>query len=447
MKDILEETWTYRIMVILCLCILLVYTYLTNEDILLKYMGGEFALDTMLIWHIGIVGLLSLVLFYLLQSTLDYKSQNIVLKQYISNMQAELNVERDAFKDLKSVSGDKILQLGAFIVTISDMAKALNSVLETVPLLKTILRKSSALLGSEKCAIFMIDKDKKQLRLVDAVGYDKNKLEEMTLECDKSSGMLGLSAAEGKFYSRNTLEEDYSKKYILKNDKFPVRFSQPIVYGGEVLAIICIGDIRIEISESHIIRILSAMANFGAVAISNSSLVERIKDQSIRDSLTQLYNHQHFQQKFDNMISEAINTKTHLGFMMIDLDHFKKLNDTYGHQMGDLGLIKLAHILNAKAKEGDEAARYGGEEFAYISPGLNLKETVNLADEIRNEYKNVVLELNGAKASCTLSVGVSVYLPDVTGKIDKNTLIKIADKALYEAKAKGGDIVVAAKGV
>ncbi len=445
MKDILEENWTYRIMVGMCLCILLAHIYITNEATLLNYISGNFTFDAGLIWQIGIFALLSLVLFYLLESTLDYKSQNEILKEYIRKIQTELDTEREAIKDLKSISGDKIVKLGSFIVTISDMAKELNSVLETTPLLKAILTKTSELLGSKRCAIFTVARDKKALQLVDATGYDKDELSRLQLSTDENSGMLGISASEGKFYSRSILSDDYSRKHVLENDRLQLQFCQPIIYGEEILAVICVGDVRAGLSDEYIIRILSTMANFGAVALTNTALVEKIKDQSTRDSLTQLYNHQHFQQRLDEMLFKAVKNRKPLGFIMIDLDHFKDLNDTYGHQMGDLGLRKLAHILKTKAKKDDVIARYGGEEFAYVSPNLNLEQITKLAEEIRKDFKNTELELEGAKASCTLSAGVAAYLPEKTKSVKKNVLIRVADEALYEAKEKGRDKVIVVK--
>jgi diguanylate cyclase (GGDEF)-like protein len=446
MKDIFEENWTYRILVIFSLCILLVYVYLTNEDTLLNYISGKFILDTRLIWQIGIFALLSLVLFYLLESTLDYKSQNEVLKEYLRKIQKELESEREALKDLKSASGDKIIKLGSFIVTISDMAKQLNSVLETTPLLKTILAKTAELLGSTKCAIFNLSKDKKNLHLVDAIGYENDKLSNLNLSCDEKSGLLGVCAQEGRFYSRAALSDDYNKRDILKNDKLETQFCQPITYADEILAVISIADAREGISDEYIIGILSTMANLGAVALTNTKLVEKIKDQSIRDSLTGLYNHQYFQESLTKALSNAVTNQKPLGFIIIDLDHFKKLNDTYGHQVGDLGLKKLAHLLKSKARADDITARYGGEEFVFAAPGLNLGETARLAEEIRKEFEDITLEFEDVKTKCTLSAGVSAYSPDETKAVRRNVLIRIADKALYEAKEKGRNRVVIAEG-
>ncbi|MFH0731989.1 MAG: sensor domain-containing diguanylate cyclase [Candidatus Omnitrophota bacterium] len=447
MKDIFEENWAYKAMVFLSLGILLIYTYIANESTIINCSKGVFLFDAKLIWQLGIYALLALVLFYLLDSALDYKSQGDVLKEYIQRIQNDLSVERDALQDLKSASGDKILELGSFIVTISDMAKELNSVLETKPLLKAILDKTAELLGSQKCAVFSVSKDKKAICLVDAIGYNKNDISDLDLKCDENSGMLGISAMEGKFYSRSALNDDYNKKHVLENDRLQIKFCQPIKYENEILAVICVGDTREGLADVHAIRILSAMANLGAVALTNTRLVDKIKDQSIRDGLTGLYNHQYFQQQFDTLLNKAIAEKSPLGFIIIDLDRFKKLNDTYGHQMGDAGLKKLAQILRADTKPTDIIARYGGEEFVCVSPGSNLQETIELADKIRNDFKNATLESEVSRTSCTLSAGVCAYLPDKTKNIRKNSLIHAADMALYEAKEKGRDSVVFAKGV
>ena len=143
-----EESWAYRMIVILALCILLVWTYLTNEDTLANYISGKFILDTRLIWQIGIFAVLSLVLFYLMQSTLDYKSQNEDLKKYLQRLQKELDVETQALKDLRSESETKLARFQSFIVSLSDMAKQIGFSLHHDELLRVILRKAVDLLGS-----------------------------------------------------------------------------------------------------------------------------------------------------------------------------------------------------------------------------------------------------------------------------------------------------------
>ena len=125
----------------------------------------------------------------ILPANLFTKNATIVL--------ADIPIGKTTANDLKSISGDKIVKMGSFIITISDMAKEFNSVLETAPLLKAILTKTSELLGSSKCVIFNVSKDKKTLHMVDAIGYGK---EAMILSCNEDSGMAGLSACEGKFY-------------------------------------------------------------------------------------------------------------------------------------------------------------------------------------------------------------------------------------------------------
>ncbi|MBM3254006.1 MAG: GGDEF domain-containing protein [Candidatus Omnitrophica bacterium] len=438
----LKENWVYRIIVILSLCVLLIYMYVTSEDASLTRVGGKFVFYTKTIWQAGILILMSFILFYLLESILEYKSQNTILSEYLRKAQNELVTERKALNDLKSISGDRIIELGSFIVTISDLAKELNSVLETNLLLRTILAKTAELLGSNKCAMFNVSGNKKEIILVESIGYDKERLLNLHLRGDETLGLLGLSLREGKFYSRYAVSDDYDRKYILESDTLHFEYCQPIAYGEKVLAVICVGDTREGLSDKNVIRILSAMANLGAVALTNTILVEKIKDQSIKDGLTGLYNHQYFQERLDGLLISAIASNKPLGLIMMDLDHFKRLNDNCGHQMGDAGLKNLANLLLAKAKGDDIIARYGGEEFVYASPGMNLSETAELAEEIRSDFKNTVIELEGVKTKCTLSAGVAAFTPDKTRDMKKNVLIRMADIALYEAKEKGRDRVV-----
>lgn len=437
-----EGNWAYRVIVILSLCILLTWTYLTNEETLLNYIGGRFVLDTRLIWQIGIFALLSIVLFYLMQSTLDYKNQNGVLKKYLQRLQQELDIEREAIKELKTESNEELLRLESFIVTISDAARQISSVLQTGELLRVILRKTVDLLGSHRCAIFRVDQDSKELVCIDAVGYNKKKIDALNLKPAAESGIIGYSAEHGVFVSRKTLNQDYAKKHLLDRDKLSTSFCQPIMHNLKTLAVICVGSVNPELTHEQTMRLLSTLANFGSVALANTKLVDRIREQSIRDSLTWLYNHQYFQSYMDDMLKRVKHEDKPLGLIMMDIDHFKHLNDTYGHQAGDYVLKKAASIFNSELRGSDMVARYGGEEFIAILPHRGIEEAYNIAERIRRVFEKTKFEIEGKDLSVTLSAGISAFKPSDKTDISKQMLIKYADDALYKAKEEGRNKVV-----
>lgn len=432
--------------VVLSLCILLVWTYLTNEETFLNYISGRFILDTRLIWQIGIFALLSIVLFYLMQSTLDYKNQNEVLKKYLQRLQQELDSEREALKELKAEFNKELMRLESFVITISDMAKQISSVLETEHLLKLLLRKTVDLLGSQDCAIFRVDSKKGRLIYVDSVGYLRGEIETLSLKMDEESGQVGLAAKTGDLISKKVLSQDSAKRHVLNNDKIKTSYCQPIVQNSRTLAVICVGDVSKDLTSQQTVRILSTLANFGAVALTNTELVDRIREQSIRDSLTWLYNHQFFQKQMDTLLNRAIREKETLGLVMMDLDHFKEFNDTYGHQAGDLVLKKTAEILNSEARSSDVIARYGGEEFVVILPGRDERSAYDITEGIRKRFEESTIEFEGRHLKITISGGVSVFNPAKERQIKKNVLIKYADEALYRAKKEGRNRVIVYKG-
>ncbi len=170
--------------------------------------------------------------------------------------------------------------------------------------------------------------------------------------------------------------------------------------------------------------------------------LEEVRRDAMTDSLTNLSNRKHFDQELERLIQCANETNQPLCLVMLDIDHFKTFNDTYGHQTGDQVLRLVAATLNKNVKGGDVAARYGGEEFSLILPGTELKDAVTLSDKIRKiiQAKELLKRSTNEKLGrITASFGVSKLL----SKDSPATLIERADQALYAAKHAGRNKVIA----
>lgn len=170
------------------------------------------------------------------------------------------------------------------------------------------------------------------------------------------------------------------------------------------------------------------------------SSLEAIRYESLTDELTTLNNRKHFDNSIEKVIRQSGETAQGFCLLMSDIDHFKKFNDSYGHQTGDQVLRLVALAVKQHMKSQDIACRYGGEEFAIILPNVDIGEAARIADKIRTAVmsKELVKRSTGKNLGrITVSLGVSGYKPDDTSE----TLIARADEALYAAKKSGRNTV------
>ncbi len=152
------------------------------------------------------------------------------------------------------------------------------------------------------------------------------------------------------------------------------------------------------------------------------------------DGLTGLTNHRAFQEKADQEFERARRYPESISLLLFDIDHFKKINDSYGHPVGDAVLKKIGKLLNETVRTVDVAARYGGEEFVALLVNTDSKGASQMAERIRASIEKSKFLLNGQRIPVTVSVGFAVFPEDAK---EKSALIEMADQALYAAKDGG----------
>ncbi len=167
-------------------------------------------------------------------------------------------------------------------------------------------------------------------------------------------------------------------------------------------------------------------------------LRDYLREQAIRDPLTGLYNRRYLHDTMERELSRAKREHSPVSVMMIDIDHFKNFNDTYGHQAGDEILITLGSLLRKSVRQGDIACRYGGEEFIIIMLGSNEVDAQHRAEKIRHDFNNLRIDFDGSELRASISIGVAFYPKHGN---NMNEIVKIADAALYEAKQAGRNLV------
>jgi diguanylate cyclase (GGDEF)-like protein len=155
--------------------------------------------------------------------------------------------------------------------------------------------------------------------------------------------------------------------------------------------------------------------------------------------LTGLFNFRHFKTMLQTEMDRSKRSGIPTSLAMVDLDHFKRVNDSYGHEVGNQALQHLADILMSEVRTTDIVCRYGGEEFAMIFPETHLNLAVKVADRIRNEIASNPLCIEGQEISITASMGISVYMK--TSVLDIDEFIESVDKYLYEAKQSGRNCI------
>ena len=163
--------------------------------------------------------------------------------------------------------------------------------------------------------------------------------------------------------------------------------------------------------------------------------IERLRELAIHDGLTGLINYQKFHELLETELSRAKRYKTPMSLVFADIDHFKQVNDTFGHLAGDHALKIVSKFLQDIVRTSDTVARYGGEEFSIILPETPLDGAVVATERIRKKVSKYQIDYEDKKFSITLSFGIVCFTPDQN--ISKNDLINSADKVLYKAKRSG----------
>ena len=169
------------------------------------------------------------------------------------------------------------------------------------------------------------------------------------------------------------------------------------------------------------------------------SLQAKLKEQAIRDPLTGLFNRRFLEETLQRELAQAKRTGSSLSIAMIDLDHFKTINDSYGHAVGDQLLNKLGKFLLSDTRSGDAACRFGGEEFVLVMPGVSSDIAVKRLNQLRETFAHSTFSHGSVSFSMTFSAGIAGFPSH--GR-DYESLINAADRALYAAKASGRNTVI-----
>jgi diguanylate cyclase (GGDEF)-like protein len=210
----------------------------------------------------------------------------------------------------------------------------------------------------------------------------------------------------------------------------------PMTAQGETL-----GLLYVESRDAKLIEYRSSLAaNFAeriALALANLRLRESLRTQAIRDPLTSLFNRRHMEETLERELRRAVRHRGSVGVIMIDVDHFRTINNSFGHGAGDAMLQAMARFFQLQIRLEDTPCRYGGDEFILILPDSSLEDTYKRAEQLRQGIKQIAVEHAGRKlAMVTISSGVA-SCPEHGSTVEE--ILLAADKAMFHAKELGRD--------
>ncbi len=215
----------------------------------------------------------------------------------------------------------------------------------------------------------------------------------------------------------------------------------PVNIGGKVGNVVqIVYEKEMDVFIRMIIPYIKGYLQEASPVLESKSLMELLKQQSYVDQLTGLYNRRFLEEIADKISAQIKRKGTTLGVLMIDIDFFKEVNDTYGHDVGDRVLKEIAQVVKSSVREADYVIRFGGEEILVLLMDVKEGMSEEVAEKIRKNVENKTIEFSGGVIKKTVSVGVSEFPKDCEGKIWK--CIKFADVALYRAKEEGRNRVV-----
>lgn len=312
---------------------------------------------------------------------------------------------------------------------INEVGQKISSVLNLEDLLKLMLNKYIETSGSDRSSIMLFDEETGTLTTNIARASSDN-LE--LFNVDPNTGLAGHVYQTGKPVLIRDAENSEELKQLKKGAPvYPGSLmSIPLVVKDRILGVINVSKSEPEYFTNRDFQMFTALSVQSAIAIDNAILYRL----AITDGMTKLYLHRYFQQRMNNEISRSLRYNYKFSLIITDIDHFKKFNDTFGHQVGDQVLKEVARLVQQSVREVDIVARYGGEEFAVICPEKSNDETIIPAERIRKAVESFDFRVEGKSVPITISLGVAEFPTDA---VEKKDLIECADIALYSSKQNG----------
>ena len=285
----------------------------------------------------------------------------------------------------------------------------------------------------------------RELELMSSIGVDRSK--ELPLKIDSRQGAAMAAVESCAIHVLNPDRDGLN--WVAQSSPFgklcpPLVSLVPLAVEGACLGLVILGS-GAEGLEGERRRMVEELRVHAAPYLQNALLHKRIEQMAAMDGLTGIMNRRFGMRRLQEEFSKAIRKGDPLSVIMFDIDHFKLVNDTYGHAAGDAVLQSVASTLEENIRAGEVACRYGGEEFLLVSADCGIEAAVALAERLRNVIESTKVSWEGETLSVTISVGVAAW-PLIKTSFAKE-LVRAADEALYVAKDEGRNLVAVHQGL
>lgn len=318
---------------------------------------------------------------------------------------------------------------------VNKFSQQINSSLETEEVLSILNNALQQSITADSYYVGLVKEDAIHLELL----YDDGEYFE-DVRVPKSGTLSGWVVDHQKPLFLPDLRDDVQlegvKRIVIGKEKTSLSWMGVPMLTTHMNGVMVVASYKVNAFTLSDMELLSNLAQHAALALDNTVHHKQVEEQSRLDSLTATYNHNYFLQALQEHLDETRVSGQVLSLIMLDIDYFKKYNDSFGHQVGDMVLLELCKTIRQNIKKGDFVGRWGGEEFAVALPGASGFDAHHVALRIQKTMQTLVLNTikNKTIPTPTVSQGVSVF-PDEAKDIDR--FIYLADQRLYKAKERG----------
>jgi len=337
-----------------------------------------------------------------------------------------------------------LYQRVAVLTALAQVSHTLSATLDVNRVLNLIVESLARLVDVAACSIMLLDRERQELKIHAAVGVPEDVVKNSVRKVGE--GISGRVAATGKtiFLRDVNMAQDgisgcNSSRYQRKSC-----ICVPLKARGELIGVLNVNDKKTRDFTGEDLNLVELFAAQAAVAIDNARVHGLLWKTSVTDGLTQTFVHTYFQQRLAELVRLAAETRGRLAVVMVDLDHFKAVNDQYGHQVGDAVLQGTAALLRRAVRSVDLVARYGGEEFAIVLSEVSPRIALAICERLRRNIEQARFPAGDRQVAITASFGVAMFPVDAQ---EPTALVEVADRHLYASKQAGRNRVTCSRAV